>query len=190
MARTEAGSSAGSARLNLIGATLVLGLLVTGGLVWHGHVASMPKPVVAWQRGAVSVTPQETGTARLEITGMTPGADREHCATVHYRGDTGAAVRLYGANYDPADARVRLTITAGSGPSCTAFGEAITVYSGTVADFAATRTAYGTGVGTWRTVGGEASHPYGFTYEAEAATPTPAQVDFVWEARSGDVAAQ
>ncbi|GAB7042656.1 MULTISPECIES: hypothetical protein [Catenuloplanes] len=190
MARTEAGSSMGSARLNLIGATLVLGLLATGGLVWHRHVAAMPEPVAAWQRGTVSVTPRETGTARLEVTGMTPGADREHCATVHYSGDTGVAVRLYGANYDPADARVRLTITAGSGPSCTAFGDAVTVYSGTLANFAATRSAYRTGVGTWRPVGGETSQPYGFTYEAEAATPTPAQVDFVWEARADDVVAQ
>ncbi|MDP9796509.1 hypothetical protein J2S43_005021 [Catenuloplanes nepalensis] len=187
MARTEAGSSMGSARLTLIGATLVLGLLVTGGLVWHGHVTSMPAAVAAWQRGAVSVTPLQTGAARLLITGMTPGADREHCATVHYTGGAGAAVRLYGSNYDPADARVRLTITSGSGPSCSAFGEAVTVYSGTVADFAATRTAYGTGVGTWRPGSGETSHPYGFTYEAEAASPSPAQVDFVWEARSDDV---
>ncbi|MDR7273895.1 hypothetical protein [Catenuloplanes atrovinosus] len=187
MAGTQADTSAGSARLTLIGAALVIGLLVTGGLVWQRHVAAMPAAVAAWQRGAVAVTPEETGAARLEVTGMTPGAAREHCATVHYTGGPGTVVRLYGANHDPADGRVRLTITTGSGPSCSAFGEAVTVYHGTVADFATTRTAYGTGVGVWRPLAGEQSHPYGFSYATDTATPADARVDFVWEARTDDV---
>ena len=187
MAPTEADRSAGSARLNLIGAALVLGLLLTGGLVWQRHAASMPAPVAAWQHGAVSVTPRAAGAARLEISGITPGSDRSHCATVHYTGDEGVSIRLYGTNYDPADGRVRLTITAGSGPSCASFGDATTVYDGTVADFATTRTAYRTGVGAWAPSAPETSHPYGFSYRADTATPSPARVDFVWEARSGDV---
>ncbi|MFI5839160.1 hypothetical protein ACIA8K_05510 [Catenuloplanes sp. NPDC051500] len=191
MAGNEAGaaseSSAGSARLNLIGAALVLALLFTGGFVWQRHAASLPAPVAAWQRGTVSVTQHSSGTARLEIAGMTPGTDDEHCATVHYAGDPGVSVRLYGANLvDAAAGQVRLRIVAGSGPSCAAFGEESTVYDGTVADFAARSTAYRTGVGTWQPGGGEQSHPYGFTYRVATTTPQATAVDFVWEARSGD----
>ncbi|WP_033345135.1 hypothetical protein [Catenuloplanes japonicus] len=187
-AASESESSAGSARLNLIGAALVLALLFTGGLVWQRHVASLPPAVAAWERGTVSVTPQETGAARLEIAGTAVGTDDQHCATVHYTGDTDVSVRLYGANYADADAgQVRLRIVSGSGPTCAAFGEESTVYDGTVGDFATRSTAYRTGVGAWQpSEGGEQSHPYAFTYEVISSTPQPTGVDFVWEARSGD----
>jgi hypothetical protein len=183
----DSAGSEGSARLNLIGAALVLALLFTGGLVWQRHAAAIPAPVAAWQRGTVSVTPESAGAARLEIDGLTPGTDDEHCATVHYTGDTGVSVRLYGANYrDAAAGQVHLRIVSGSGPSCASFGEESTVYDGTVADFAARSTAYRTGLGAWQPGGDRQSHPYAFTYRVATATPQPTVVDFVWEARSGD----
>ena len=150
--------------------------------------------------GTVALGDDDSGAALFSVSSLVPGQSEQKCIVVTYSGSLAAAVKLYAEGYSSSRALgsyVNLVVQegsgatfAGSGPSsCPGFSASGTVYSGTVDDFAATRTGYATGVGSFAPSGAGQSRVYRFSYTLDGAVPDGVQsgtasLQFVWQANS------
>ncbi len=139
---------------------------------------------------AVVVTDDDAGSAMFSMHGMTPTDSLERCIVTTYGGDvTPADVSLYGISGGTGlDAYLDLTIEEGTGGTfadCTGFAANSTPFSGTLADFAATHTNFGSGLRAWSPTSSPESHSYRFTVtlkDDNAAQGLDATASFFWEA--------
>ena len=179
-------------------ALLVSGLIV-GQASYSAFTATTSNPTSNWTAGTVSLTDDDSNTAMFTATGLRPGSTGTKCIAVTSSGSVPSAVKLYGTSYTTTSAfgsYVDLTVvqgTGGSTTSCTGFtplGTGSSVYTGTLAAFAAAATNYATGLGTWTPTGsGSETRTFQFTYTIDAATPNTSQggtaaIGFTWEAQN------
>lgn len=185
-------------RLRLAFGAGMAGLVVHGLMLWTGtsaaFTASTSNPTNAWNAASVAISDDDAGTAMFTATGLTPGSTGSKCITVTYNGNVAAGVKLYvSASSGTLGPHLNMTVEEGTGGSfsdCTGFtivGSAI--YTGTLSNFAATSTAYSSGVGTWAPSTSGTTRTYKFTYTLDSATPssmqsTTAGADFSWEAQA------
>jgi hypothetical protein len=172
-------------------------------MVWHASYAafsaSTANPASGWAAGTVVLADDDADTALFTATGLAPGGTDSRCIAVTSTGSLPSAVRLYGTGYASSNnlaAHLSVTISQGSGGgagSCTGFtplGSGATVYTGTVAGFAATATDYATGQGNWTPTGtGSDTRVFRFSYTLDPATPNTSQagtasLGFTWEAQN------
>ena len=181
-----------------LAAAVLLGLLGSGVLVWRGtsavFTATTSNPANSWTAGTVSLADDDSGVALFSASGLLPGDSTTNCLTVDYTGDVPTAVKVYAAGLNDASAlaqHVDLTIEEGTGGGfgdCTGFTPDATVYTGTVAAFAAGATDYGTGVGSWAPTAAQAA-VYRIVCTLNASTPSSKQgtttsMTFRWESQS------
>jgi hypothetical protein len=145
----------------------------------------------------MELTDTDADTAMFtDGTVLAPGSTHSRCITVAYVGDVDpAAVRLYAAQVTGGlapflDVVVELgAATDDSFGSCAAFVPSATVFSGTLADFAADHAAYASGMPTWQPAGDDGTRSFRFSLSvrddprAEAET---ASFGFTWEVRAED----
>jgi len=176
---------------------------LAGGLIWQSSYsafsATTTNPGNSWAAGTVELTDDDSGAARFDVTGMTPGQTASKCIAVTSTGSSPATVKLYSANEvktKALDTQIQLAITQGTGGSfgdCTGFAPDATgsdVFDGTLAGFGELET-YSSGVGSWATAGdtdGE-TKTYKITYTFDGSADNAYQggtagVDFVWEAQN------
>jgi hypothetical protein len=177
------GDGAGRQRLAMVLAVLA-GLVASGGLVWHGTSAvftsTTSNPSDSWTLGSVTLSDDDTGSALFSASGLVPGSTGANCITVTYSGTVATSVKLYAsASADASSAAqyLDLTIQEGSGGgfgSCGAFTSSSTIYSGTLATFTSTKTAYGSGVGSWAP-SSSGTKVYKISYTLNASTPSAKQ---------------
>ena len=115
-----------------------------------------PRPTPDVPHAEVALTDSAAGTAMFANERLIPGLAVDRCIAVTFAGNVDVeSVRLYAAatsgNLAPY---LDLTITMGApatGPSnsCTGFASSGTLFSGTLAGFAATHSGYATGRATW-----------------------------------------
>jgi hypothetical protein len=152
-------------------ASLVAGVLGSGMLVWgSSHALFSGKamtPANSWAAGTVSISDDDTGTALFTVSGIMPGDSGVKCINVTYTGTVAAGVRLHaaltGTGLGPY---VDLTVEQGTGgtfASCTSFAAEVST-TGTMAAFAAARTNYASGFGTWAPTAGGQSRSYRITW--------------------------
>ena len=147
---------------------------------------------------AVVLGDDDSSSAMFSLTGLIPGSMGEKCIAVTYTGTVAANVELYlpTASYTGTGlgSYVDMTIEEGTGGSfaggCTGFAATggAPVYSGTLANFAATRNTYATGFGTFAPSGGPPSttRVYRFTYRVRgdnAAQGLNSSATFTWQAQ-------
>jgi hypothetical protein len=129
-----------------------------------------PTPELELPDAEVTLTDSAAGTALFADERLIPGLAAERCIAVTFTGNVDVeAVRLYAAATSGALAPyLDLTITMGApatGPSssCTGFAPSGTVYSGTLAGFAATHSSFATGRATWDPSGREETRGFRFS---------------------------
>lgn len=142
--------------------------------------------------GTVVLTDDDTGSAMFSITGMAPGTAETECIEVSYTGTLEPApVRIYGTSTGSLDTYLDMTLEIGTGGvfgNCTGFSGS-SIYSGTLASFAATHTAWATGLATWTAmspVDPDDSRTFRFTFQVQdndAAQGLSSTADFTFEAQ-------
>lgn len=179
-----------------VAAAVVAGLLGSGAFVWQGTNAAFTSTTNNgannWTAGAVTIGDDDSGTALFNATGLVPGSTGSKCIKVSYTGNVAATVKLYVASSSGTLAPyVDLVVEEGSGgtfSSCTGFSGS-TIYSGTLSNMASTKTAFGSGVGSFAPTTNTDTKVYKFTYTLNASTPDNMQsatcaATFQWESQA------
>jgi hypothetical protein len=170
-------------------------------LVWGTSLAAFTSSAQngsdSFALGSVTLTDNDQGSVFFSATGIKPGAAGTSCVTVTYSGSLNATgVRLYatGLTGTGLGAYVTLTVEEGSGTgatggaslSCTGYSVSSTLYSGTLASFAATKTDYASGLSTWAPTSAGGSRSYRVTYTLQnntSAQGLTCGVTLTWQAR-------
>ena len=180
------------------------GLAVSGGLVWQASYsafsATTSNPTNNWASGTVALSDDDSNTALFTASALKPGSTGTKCIAVTSSGTLASTVKLYGtgaATTNGLSTYVNLTITQGTGGTfanaCSGFtplGTGSSVFSGTLAGFATTATAFASGLGTWAPTGtAPETRVFQFVYTLDAAAPNSAQggtaaLGFTWEAQN------
>ncbi len=169
-------------------------VIISGALVWNSTYAAFTAQISnsgnSWSTGSVVLTGDDgsssvtgsVGTALFSAAGLTPGSTATNCVRVSYSGTLAAAVKMYVApggltGSAPLAGQITLTVNEGTGGvfnNCTGFVSSGTIYSGTLANLAATRTDFASGAGSWAPPGAQ-SRTYQVTYTLSASAPNSVQ---------------
>ncbi|MEO8888961.1 MAG: hypothetical protein ABI301_05725 [Jatrophihabitantaceae bacterium] len=182
---------------------LLAGLGASATVVWQASYsafsATTSNPTNNWTAGTVALSDDDSNTAMFTATGLKPGSTGTKCIAVTSTGSLASNVKLYGtspATTNALSTSLNLSIVQGTGggsSSCTGFSplsSGSSVYTGTVAGFGTTATAFSSGLGTWAPTGtASETRVFQFTYTLDAATPNSAQggtasIGFTWEAQN------
>jgi hypothetical protein len=183
-----------------VATAVAAGLLGSGAFVWQGTNAAFTSTTSNgannWTAGAVTIGDDDTSQALFTASALVPGSTGSKCIKVTYSGNVTSAVRLYVASSSGSLASyLDLVVEEGSGvgnvgdfASCGSFS-GTTVYSGTLATMASTKTAFGSGVGSFAPTAAGQFRVYKFTYTLSASTPDSQQsqsasATFQWESQA------
>jgi len=183
-----------------VAAAVVAGLIGSGAFVWQGTNAAFTSTTSNgannWTAGAVTIGDDDSNTALFNASGLVPGSNGSKCIKVTYTGNVTAAVKLYVASSAGTLAPyVDLVVEEGSGggntgdfTSCGSFS-GTTIYTGTLANMASTRTNFGNGVGSFAPTAANQFKVYKFSYTLNASTPDAMQnatcsATFQWESQA------
>jgi hypothetical protein len=143
-----------------------------------------------FQAGTVVLNDDDGGVTRLfNLTNMAPTVVRENCIRVDYTGSLASNVRLYGSSSGSLGQYLDVTIDVGTGGSfgnCSGFTGS-NIYTGTLSDFAATRTNYTNGLQGWNGATNPSNRVYRIRVTLQddnAAQGLSATADFTWEAQN------
>jgi hypothetical protein len=174
-------------------AGLIAGVLASGMLVWGSSTAlfrgTTANPVNSWTAGTVSISDDDAAAAMFTVTGILPGDSGTKCITVTYTGNVTANVRLYATLTGTGlGTYIDTTIdqgTGGSFASCTSFVSEVST-TGTMASFAAARTNFATGFGTWAPTANGQSRTYRVAWAMQpdnGGISKNATLNLTWEAQ-------
>jgi hypothetical protein len=183
-----------------VAAAVVAGLLGSGAFVWQGTNAAFTSTTSNgannWTAGAVTIGDDDSSTALFNASGLVPSSTGYKCIKVTYSGNVTAAVKLYVASSSGTLAGyVDLVVEEGTGggnvgdfSGCGAFS-GTTIYTGTLANMASTKTAFGSGVGSFAPTAATQFKVFKFTYTLNASTPdnqqsATAAATFQWESQA------
>jgi len=146
----------------------------------------------SWTAGTVIITDDDGGSAMFNATAMAPGSSVTECIVVTYSGTlVPADVVLYGVSGGTGlDAYLDVTIEEGSGGvfgNCTGFTLNSTPFNNTLANFSATHTNFGNGLGGWSPAVNPESKTYRITVSLQdnnAAQGLNGTATFTWEAQN------
>ncbi len=149
--------------------------------------------------GTVVLGDDDAGSALLSLTSLRPGSTGSRCIAVTSSGTLPSAVKLYATDVTATKSLptyITWTVTQGTGgtyASCsgfTALASGSSVYSGTLAAFTGSATAYGSGVGSWAPTGtASETRTFQVAYAVSSTTPDSAQggtatFGLTWEAQN------
>ncbi|MEM7094855.1 MAG: TasA family protein [Actinomycetota bacterium] len=144
----------------------------------------------AFTAGSVTLTDDDAATALFNATGMNPGTPVTECITLTYSGSfTPATVRMYGTATGALATYLDTTIEVGTGGNfgdCTGFTPSSTIYTGTLAAYAASHVDWASGLGVWSPAASPESRTLRFTVDVQDdnnAQGLSASADFTWEAQ-------
>jgi hypothetical protein len=174
-------------------AGLIAGVLASGMLVWGSSHALFSgktmQPTNSWAAGTVSVGDDDAGAAMFTVSGILPGDSGSKCITVTYTGNVDADVRLYATlSGTGLGTYIDTVIDQGAGGSfanCASFVTDVST-SGTMATFAAARTNFATGFGTWAPTANGQTRTYRVAWAMQpdnGGISKTANLTLTWEAR-------
>lgn len=140
--------------------------------------------------GTVVLNDDDAGSVLFNVNNLAPAQNRTNCITVSYTGSLAANVHLYGAASGSLAQYLDVVIDVGTGGSynnCTGFTSGSTLYTGTLANFAATRTNFVNGLAGWNGATNPSSRTYRISVTLQdnnAAQGLSATADFTWEAQN------
>lgn len=140
--------------------------------------------------GTVALTDDDAGSVLFNVNDLAPAQSRANCITVSYTGSLAADVRMYGGASGSLAPYLDVVIDVGTGGSynsCAGFTSGSTLYTGTLADFAATRTNFLDGLTGWNGATNPSSRTYRIAVTLQddnAAQGLSATADITWEAQN------
>lgn len=175
----------------LLASFLMVGVLVVTGSR-AAFVDTTDSPGNSFASGTVELVDDDAGSVMFSASGMAPNNTVTSCIVVTYQGSlTPADVKLYGSVAGSGLAGyLDLTVEVGSGGgfgSCAGFASSATLYSGTLAGFAASHADWGSGLAAWSPATTPSSQTFRFTVTLQdnnAAQGLDASADFTWEAQN------
>jgi len=191
---------------------LPVGLVLSAALVWQSSYAAFTatttNPTNNWATGSVALADDDSNAALFTTAtnagNLKPGATATKCIRVNYTGTLASNVKLYTTAASYAEtlslgSYIDLEITQGTGTAAFTDTEANCIanfvadagpvqYTGTLANFASTRTNFSNGFGTFAP-SGTATKVYKIKYTINASTPNGSQgataaLGFSWEAQN------
>lgn len=194
MTATHQSTRARTTRALALGASLLMVslLIVTGSRAAFSDTTDNPGNSFA--AGDVDLIDDDgdAGSVMFNLSNMAPGDGATRCIKVTYQGSlTPADVKVYGSTAGSGlDAYLDTTIrlgTGGSFASCLGFVPTSTIYSGTLAGFAAAHSDWATGLTAWS----PAISPDARTFEVtvtlqddDGAEALDATANFTWEVQN------
>jgi hypothetical protein len=149
--------------------------------------------------GDVVLTDNDSDSALIEMVNVTPGDSETTCIQVTYEGSIAdpSGVVVYSGGFTDSSTLandINLTIEEGTGAGtfddCTGFTLVGQIYSGTLANFDSTHSAYANGAGTWDPSSTPETRSYRFTVEVDSSAANTSQgqsvtdLIFTWEVQS------
>ncbi|MFN8074645.1 MAG: TasA family protein [Kineosporiaceae bacterium] len=192
-------------RPGIVAAAVLVGLLGSGGFVWHSteaaFTATTATPSNSWTTGSVTISDDDAGVALFTTaTNLKPADTGTKCIKVTYSGTlTPSGIKFYAsalADSAPSLAAyldMVIDVSADNGvgdfSSCGSFS-GTNLYTGTLANLRTTNSAYASGLGTWTPTGGvTTTRTFRIKYTLNASAPDTVQgktasATFTWEANS------
>jgi hypothetical protein len=156
-----------TSRAGRLGAALAspLAVLAAAGMVWQASNAAFSGTTRNsgnnWSTGSVSLTDDDAGSARFQVTNMVPGQTDTKCITVTANASVPGEIRGYSVNpvYSAKhlEDHIFVTIEAGSGgsfASCDGFVAEETVVPHQALAAVMAVNSYANGLGGWHVQGG------------------------------------
>jgi hypothetical protein len=140
--------------------------------------------------GTVVLNDDDAGTVLFNVNNLAPSSPRVNCINVQYTGSLAANVKMYGAASGSLAQYLDVVVEVGTGgtfANCTGFTPGSTLYTGTLSNFAATRTNFTNGLAGWNGATNPSNRTYRITVTMQdnnAAQGLSADADFTWEAQN------
>jgi hypothetical protein len=192
----------------VLAATVPLGIVASGVLVWQASFAAFSatttNPNNTFSAGTVTLTDDhQPSTVLFNASALKPNSTGSSCIKVTYNGNLAANVKLYVKSGDLTntlgDLSPYLTFQVaegtGSAADCSDFAGGSNLYNPTgsgdttktLSDFAATKTTFGTGVSAFAPTGAGQTKTYKITYwvqDNNLAQGKNNTAKFTWEAQN------
>lgn len=178
----------------VVAAAIVLGLMVSGALVWQASSAAFTSTTGNagnnWTAGSVALT-NNLGSAMFDPATngtLVPGSTGSNCIDVTFTGNVASTVRLYSSN-PSGDLGQYLDMKIEEGPTTKTCSDAAgwtAVYNDDLEAFHVAANDWATGEGTWAP-SATGARRFKFTYtlqDTNDAMGDAASVTYTWEARS------
>ena len=180
---------------------LALGPVVASLLIWQTSTAAFQASTdngpSTFAAGTVTLTDDDSSAVLFSMSNLVPLDTQTKCIKVSYTGSSFdlTPVKLYAAlptNVDAFAAELDVTIEQGTGgtfANCTGFTSASTLFTGTLASLASTKTDFASGLTGFTPASGSVDRTYRFTVTLGSDTPNTAQGDsasatLTWEIQS------
>lgn len=171
-------------------------ILAGAALVWQASYAAFSGTTRSsgnsWQTGSVALTDDDSGSARFQATGLTPGSTQTRCITVTANATVAGVVKGYAVNPVTSpqglENHILITIDQGNGGSfstCTGFVSTGNLLTDLPLSTLATFNDYAQGMGGWAVTAGTQSRTYQVTWEFDTTGMTQAQLDQLQGAQTG-----
>lgn len=176
----------------------LLAVLAAGAMIYQASYsafsATQRNAGNSWSTGMVTLSDDDSGQARFDVSSITPGQTATKCITVTSTSSVPGVVKLY--TIDPLTSSnglenyIMLTITSGSGGSfgsCTGYTAANTLATNQSLASMFSINSFANGLGAWAVTGnpGGESLTYQLTWTFNPAGLTQSQLDQLQGSRTG-----
>jgi hypothetical protein len=175
-------------------------VLLAAGTVWMASYAAFSADTRnsgnSWATGQVTLTDDDNGSARFNVSGIVPDQTDTKCIVVTSNSTVSGVVKTYVLNAVTSSAglenHILISVSRGTGgsfasPTCAGFtSEAVVATDVPLATLITTNTDYASGLGSWTTTGtpGEAK-TYRITWKFDTTGLTQEQLDALQGAHTG-----
>jgi hypothetical protein len=174
-----------------MGLSVPLAVLAAGGMILQGSYAAFSADTRnsgnSWATGVVTLTDDDAGSARFNVTDLVPGQTETKCIKVTAASSVPGTVKLYTMNAVTSQAalesHVKLSVTSGADgtfASCTGYVSSATLINNqSLAAVTAAYTSYASAAGSWVTTGNAAgeSKTYQLTWTFDTTGMTQTELD-------------
>lgn len=171
-------------------------IVAAAAMVWQASYAAFSGTTRSsgnsWSTGTVALTDDDSGSARFQATGMTPGSTDTKCITVTATATIPGVVKGYAINAVTSpqhlEDHILITVNEGTGgsfASCTGFVSAGNLITDMPLSTLATYNDYAHGMGGWAITAGTQSRTYQVTWKFDTTGLTQSQLDQLQGAQTG-----
>ena len=180
----------------VIAAATPVAILAASALIWtasNGAFSSTTRNSGnAWATGSVALTDDDAGSARFQVSGMTPGDTDSKCITVTADTSGPGVVKGYALNPvtspEGLEDHVFVHVDFGTGggfSSCTGFTSEAEIIPHTSLASLAAYNNYANGAGGWNVSAGTQSRTYKITWSFETTGLTQSEIDQLQGSQTG-----
>lgn len=173
-------------------------VIAASALIWQSSYAAFSGSTRNsgndWSTGSLTLTDDDSGTSRFQVTNMVPGATDTKCIKITANASVPGTVKGFVVNPVPSpqglENYIKVTVRGGTGGgfnSCAGFvpdGANPVVPGYTLAQLA-TSTTYASAIGGWPVVAGTQSRTYEISYTFDVGNMSTTQVDALQGAHTG-----